>query len=145
MKVEERSFPGTQNSRVAFTAYIDKTISHLRINQTVPFNKVLLNDGNAFNVHTGIFSCPHSGVYLFTFNIETYGNGFIHTKLVVDGENQLDAVTWGLQSTDMSGNTAILRITAGQSVWVATYYSNDVELFKTDTYRYTSFSGVLLY
>ena len=48
-----------------------------------------------------------------------------------------------MHSTDMSGNTAILRITTGQSVWVATYYRNDTELFKTDSYRYTYFCCVL--
>ena len=120
-------------------------MSHLRLNQTIPFDKVLLNDGSAFDVQTHKFVCPHSGVYLFTFNIESYGDSYLHTKLVVDGINQVDAVTWGVHSTDMSGNTAILRITTGQSVWVATYYNNDTELFKTDTFRYTSFSGVLLY
>ena len=69
----------------------------------------------------------------------------MHTKLVIDGINQLDAVTWGTHSTDMSGNTAVLRVTAGQSVRVASYYDNDTELFKTDTFRYTSFYGVFLY
>ena len=82
--------------------------------------------------------CPHSWVYLFTFNIENYGDSYLLTKLVLDG-------TWGLHSTDMTGITAILRVTTGQSVWVGTYYINDTELFKTDTFRYTSFSGVHLY
>ena len=45
----------------------------------------------------------------------------------------------------MGGNIAILRVNVGQSVWMATYDQNDVEFWNSDIYRYTSFSGVLLY
>ena len=139
-----------QMKKVAFTAYLDKKISHLGINHPIPFDKVLINDGNALNVHTGIFLCPQSGVYLFTFNIESVDSrGLIVVKLVIDGVNQLDATASapsGATRTDaMGGNTAIVRVTAGQSVWVATYDQNDVELWNAGVFRYTSFSGVFLY
>ena len=56
-------------THVAFSAYLDKIVSHLGIDHLIPFDKILLNEGNAFNSHTGMFVCPLSGVYLFSFTI----------------------------------------------------------------------------
>ena len=135
-----------QTTRVAFTAYIDKTISHLGINHIVPFDKVLLNEGNAFNTYTGIFHCTQSGVYLFSFTIESDSDGIIAAKLVIDGNNQLDVATdGGSVSFQTASNTAIVRVVSGQSVWVAIYAINDRTLFGTNIFHYTSFSGVLLF
>ena len=135
-----------QTTPIAFTAYLDKTISHLGINHVIPFDKVLLNEGNAFNTHTGMFHCPRSGIYLFSYSVESDRNGVIVAKLVIDGSNQLDVITDGTSGQyQMAGVTAIVRVTAGQSVWVATYQVNDRTLFDDDNFRYTAFSGVLLY
>ena len=46
----KRSFPEVP---VAFTAVLDHEVQHSGIEQTVTFNKILLNDGNAYNNHTG--------------------------------------------------------------------------------------------
>ena len=141
-----RRLTSEQTQKVAFTVYLDRTVSHLRQGQRIPFNKVLLNDGSAFNVQSGAFLCPHTGVYLFTFNINSYAKGEIDAKLVIDGKNQLDAVaSAGTGAYEMSANTAVLRVTAGQAVWVANHWISDITLVNTDNFRYTSFSGVLLY
>ena len=133
------------SGRVAFTAYLDHVVDHLGIDHTIPFDKVLLNDGNGFNVHTGMFQCPRSGVYLFIFYIQSKTQE-VEAKLVVDGNNKIDALTTGTGTGwEMGGNAALLYVNAGQNVWVATYYDNDVSLRNTDSYRYTSFSGMLLY
>ena len=131
---------------MAFTAYLDKTLTHLGINHKIPFDKVLLNEGNAFNTHTGIFLCPQSGVYLFSFSIESNNHGPIVVKLVVDGKNQLYVITDGSGGHfQTAGATSIVRLTSGQSVWVANYNFNDVTLTNYNSFRYTSFSGVLLF
>ena len=127
-----------QTTRVAFTAYLDKTLTHLGLNHIIQFNKVLLNEGN-----TGIFHCPKSGIYLFSFSIESERAGAIVARLVIDGTNQLDAITDGGSGYfEMAGVTAIARVTADQSVWVATYQFNDRTLLDTNMFRYTSFPGV---
>ena len=70
----------------------------------------------------------------------------VDAKLVVDGKNKISAVTTGLKAGwEMAGNAALLYVTAGQSVWISNFYTNDVSLSNSETYRYTSFSGVLLY
>ncbi|XP_060605106.1 uncharacterized protein LOC132757737 isoform X2 [Ruditapes philippinarum] len=61
-RIRRRSFPDVP---VAFTAILDHEVRNSGIDQTVVFNKVLLNDGNAYNVHTGVFTVPKEGVYMF--------------------------------------------------------------------------------
>ena len=135
-----------QTQNVAFTVYLDRTVAQLGLGQRIPFNKVLLNDGNGFNAQRGVFVCPRTGVYLFIFNINSYAKGEIDAKLLIDGKNQLDAVaSAGTGVYEMSGNTAVLRVTVGQSVWVANHWLTKATLVNTDNFRYTSFSGVLLY
>jgi hypothetical protein len=48
-----RSFPETP---FAFSAVLDHNVDHAGIEQTVLFNKVLLNDGNAYNNRTGTYA-----------------------------------------------------------------------------------------
>ena len=59
-------------SAVAFSAYVDTTTS-LSSAQTV-FNKVLLNEQQAYDQSTGVFTCPISGIYMFSFVAGTYRN-----------------------------------------------------------------------
>ena len=101
---------------------LDKTISHLGINHVIPFDNVLLNEGNAFNTR--------SGIYLFYFSIESEHAGVMLAKLVIDGNNQLDGAADGRSGRyDMTSTTAIVCVNSGQSVWVETYQVNDVTFY----------------
>ena len=87
--------PNTGTSKDAFTAYLDHELSHLGIDQTIIFNRVLFNDGNAFNSRSGIFTCPVNGVYMFFFAVGSGYGGSQHqivAKLVTNGVNQVDAI-----------------------------------------------------
>ena len=78
---------------MAFTAYIDADVAHVGINQAVPYNKVASNIGGGFNVHTHVFTAPVSGIYQFTFVISEISQTEMVAKLVVDGQNVVDAIT----------------------------------------------------
>lgn len=45
----------------------------------------------------------------------------------------------------MGGNTAIVRLTQGESVWLEIYQNNDMELVSPTDLRWTTFSGVFLF
>ena len=49
---------------VAFTAYIDSTRS---LSTRTVFNKLLLNEADAYDESTGVFTCPRTGIYMFSF------------------------------------------------------------------------------
>ena len=59
-------------TQIAFTAYLDHDLNNLGTDQVLPFNKVLLNDGQGYNNYTGTFVAPVSGVYSFTYFIGRY-------------------------------------------------------------------------
>ncbi|XP_060605108.1 heavy metal-binding protein HIP-like [Ruditapes philippinarum] len=138
-----RSFPDVP---VAFTAILDHDVRHSGIDQTVVFNKVLLNDGNAYNFHTGVFSVPREGVYMFNL---AFGAGYeshrLWMRIVVDGQEKVSGVADTLQNYhDAQGtNFVILHLHKGDSVWVSTFMVSDVTIYGSQ--KLTTFSGVLLY
>jgi hypothetical protein len=58
-----------ENGPVAFSSYVTNYQSNVAEHKTIRFDSAVLNDGNAYNNHTGIFTCPVSGVYLVSFFI----------------------------------------------------------------------------
>ena len=77
---------------IGFTAYLDHTAQHLGVDQTIIFNNALFNDGAAYNSHSGIFTCPENGVYLFFFEVGSGLQNQVVAKLVANSVNQVDAI-----------------------------------------------------
>ena len=133
---------------VGFSTYLSKSIQHMGNGHTIKLDQVLLNDGNGYNAFTGIFTVPRSGVYLLTFTINVYNKDFkTEVRLVKNNLNIIDAVAWptGQGHDTMGGNSALIRLTQGEAVWLENYHQVDSEIISNTGYRYTAFSGVLLY
>ncbi|KAK3588168.1 hypothetical protein CHS0354_012233 [Potamilus streckersoni] len=130
---------------VAFSVYITDYVRHLGINQAIEYDGVLTNEGNVYNAHTGIFTCPQDGLYL-TFFVTTINNQSVWVQLMVDDVNVSDAVSYSLRDSqdDQGGNVAILRLRMGQSVWTSTHYHGDSILVANTEFQHMTFSGVRL-
>ena len=60
--------PGVPLNPVAFTAHAySKTYS--TSGETITFDDVTTNIGDAFDAPTGVFTCPVTGVYVFHFSV----------------------------------------------------------------------------
>ena len=59
---------------VAFSAYVDQNTPPSGANNKFVFNKVLTNEGEAYDESTGVFTCPISGIYVFTVVASTFNN-----------------------------------------------------------------------
>ncbi|WAQ99248.1 C1QL4-like protein [Mya arenaria] len=137
-------------ANVAFSAYLSRTQSHVT-NTDIKFDKVLLNDGQGYNAFTGAFTAPLSGVYMFSFYFDSRTLSFL--QLVIDGVNQVDAVANrhvlndfnDRKAQSMGGNTCIVHVDHGQAVQVRVYEIPDAEVASSDTFRLSTFSGMLLY
>ena len=132
---------------VAFSAYLDHVIYHMGSGHTIKCNQVLLNDGNHYNTFTGIFTVPWTGVYLLTFNFGVeHINDWTEVRLLVNNRNVVHSGVQVLGSVQRltSGNTAIIRLNQGESVWLESV-KNDSEVISGPTWRWTTFSGALLY
>ena len=133
--------------RVAFSTYLDHEIYNMGQGHHIICNQVLLNDGNHYNSFTGIFTVPQTGVYLLTFSFGVQNrNHWTEVRLVVNNREIVDAVGQVLGNLQRltSGNTAIIRLNQGESVWLENI-ANDSEVMSEQGYRWTTFSGVLLY
>ncbi|XP_069135892.1 complement C1q-like protein 4 [Argopecten irradians] len=134
-------------SRVAFYAMIRYNIPHVNARQTLHFDSVQTNDGNAYNPGTGTFTCPETGTYMFHWSINqatpTQGlGGTISTNLLHNG-----ILSGALQTGDnnvpsSSSNSAVLHLRAGDRVYI------QVSQASTDAYigqTYSGFSGFKLF
>ncbi|KAK3611586.1 hypothetical protein CHS0354_018101 [Potamilus streckersoni] len=132
--------------QVAFSAYLTHREYHLGITQVIKYDSVLINEGNFYNPLTGIFTCPEDGIYLFSFFTAAYGNHKNWVRLVVDNVNLSGATSEGTRDyhDDQGGNVAIIRLRAGQSVWMSVVHAGDAELDADSEHHHVTFSGVRL-
>ncbi|XP_063425361.1 uncharacterized protein LOC134708644 [Mytilus trossulus] len=132
---------------IAFSAYLDHNID-FGAHQILKYNRIITNEGNGYNVHTGSFTCPESGMYLLSFSIGQRGDSAprgAYIYLMVNSVNVIDSVVDSFHNTQdlQGGNTVIIRLKAGDVVFTEGGASDHVE--GSTGLRLTSFSGVLLY
>ena len=94
-----------------------------------------------------LFRAPVSGVYSFTFVIAQRHHYEIRTNLFVDGKVVVGAIAEGIKKYhDTQGtNTVNVHVCKGKPVWVESYSSRGRLEGSKDNFRYTSFSGHILY
>lgn len=57
---------------IAFQSSLSKTLENMKNQKTVIFDKVSLNEGNAYDKTSGIFVAPLDRIYSFTFTMLTH-------------------------------------------------------------------------
>jgi hypothetical protein len=115
---------------------------------TIVFTDIVLNLGDSYNTDTGVFTVPLGGIYLFTVQLCIYNNKQINYGLVVDGV-YMDLAKYH----DNSGSVCCYKLTttisvkSGNKVWVKVISRSGSGqiLHHSDTYYWTSFSGVLIH
>lgn len=133
---------------VAFSAYLSKPVEHMGVGHTIKPDGIYINDGNAYNSYTGTFTVSESGVYLLTFTVSCWhASHAAEVELVVDNVSMgsAKANTANNGYTAMATKTLILRLSAGQSVWLQAFYVSDGDISSDIRNKFTTFSGVLLY
>lgn len=107
---------------VAFFAYLSKSEPNAGAHQTFVFDVDHTNIGGHYSHHTGVFSCPSHGVYVFSWSIYCYRGGYVYSELVVNSSPVsgkfagAGSVTNILSSTDL----AIVELNAGDEVYIRT-------------------------
>ncbi|XP_072046464.1 uncharacterized protein [Amphiura filiformis] len=137
---------GERNGRSAFTAFKRSSQSG-NDGDVLTFQVTETNIGSNFDINTNRFTCQIPGVYWFTFTIcrnHDSHNPFV--DLVKDGTKITRAYFYENVSGSMlaqSTNGAVLQLAAGNQVWLQ-FGSNRLQVF-SDSSKYTTFSGFLLY
>lgn len=92
--------------------------------ETIVFDKVLLNEGNAYNEKTGKFTATVDGVYSFNWSILSLSGKFFISEIVHD--SALIAYDYcdgrGRNSGYvMTSNQANIKLKKGDKVWIRTH------------------------
>ncbi|XP_052820133.1 protein HP-25 homolog 1-like [Mya arenaria] len=136
-----------QEEMFAFTSYLDHNLHHLGIDHPIVFNKVLLNEGSVYNPANGMFTCQIDGLYVFSFFVADFARQQVVARLSVNGVNQVDAIADTSNThqymESQGGNLAVVRLTAGQAVWIASYRHPETSVYATgvDRFQGSYYSG----
>ena len=97
--------------------------------ETVIFDKVLLNEGKAYNQRTGEFTATIEGVYSFSWKTLTNSGKYFVSEIVHNGNpiafNHCDArgISTGYASTS---NQANIKMKKRDKVWIRGQGSNGI-------------------
>ncbi|XP_077977374.1 caprin-2-like [Glandiceps talaboti] len=139
--------------RIAFSAARTSSMTSNQFVDIIVYDHVFTNVGNGYNPLTGIFTCPVSGYYFFTFNALKHVNSNLHIQLTKNNE-QIIAAHSGMASGDsgpeeiqQTGNDVIIPCNKGDQVWMKLPYaeSKPFFLFSHPGHKYASFSGYMLF
>jgi hypothetical protein len=104
------------NHRPAFSAFLSDHVSGLGKEQTIPFDEVLLNEGNAYDPVLHAFICPVNGIYMFQSVVMCNLNQYMQTEIVTDGTTltrMYSSGATGSDGYDQGFNSAIVRCNQG--------------------------------
>ncbi|XP_060579687.1 cerebellin-4-like isoform X2 [Ruditapes philippinarum] len=129
---------------VAFFAKRNAHLQHASAHQTVIFDAIVTNLGNAYNSSAGVFVAPVAGTYVFSTTLISINFQSAHAQFAVNGAaitnmyvSQGDATT----GDDTTSQTIVLQLQKG----------DDVSIQNKDPDRgfhgisHSIFSGFLLY
>ncbi|XP_069111502.1 complement C1q-like protein 4 [Argopecten irradians] len=127
-----------QDVKVAFYTFI----SYETDAAILKFDTIHLNEGNGYNSSTGVFTCPVSGTYKFTWSVQIQNTDWGHALVdfMLNGTTKGFTITFGPKEYT-SSNTVILRLKFGDRIWLQ---KRSVKRIKVAAYE-TSFSGHFLY
>ncbi|XP_028261655.1 complement C1q-like protein 2 isoform X3 [Parambassis ranga] len=131
------------STKVVFSATTSPVgaIGPYNIDTTLVYRRVITNEGNAYNQHTGIFTAPVAGTYYFTFFYHAGGQHWVKLDLMKNSQIMVDSSDHQTvnDGADNGGNAAFLRLQRGDQVFVR---------MRANTHVWgegaTTFSGFLL-
>uniref|UniRef100_A0A3Q3S712 C1q domain-containing protein n=1 Tax=Mastacembelus armatus TaxID=205130 RepID=A0A3Q3S712_9TELE len=131
--------------KVAFTAALGSSMGPFGQDTPVKYQRILSNIGSSYNPATGIFTAMVRGVYYFTFTMYNNNSGQPNSVVSLMLNSQRVVSTWDTEGEDIhdsATNAALLRLEAGDNVFVK-LYANRV-LYDDGNY-YNTFSGFLVF
>ncbi|XP_062593465.1 EMILIN-2-like, partial [Saccostrea cucullata] len=121
---------------IAFNAYITKRLQFPDSPVNVVYDGVYFNHGNAYNNHTGVFTTPADGLYVFTWSSLVAPKKLFDAEILVNGQRQGLGNCYNRQSKgyESCSNTVPLLLKIGDIINIRTttadYLHEDWSSFK---------------
>lgn len=110
------------------------------------YDKIITNEGGAYDTRHGHFVAPYSGMYLLSFSVMNSNGDCVYLEMVKNGVRI--AVVYAHSSNyNMGSQTILNHLDASDMVWVRHSRGDTTtpEIYGSATEPYNTFSGVLLY
>lgn len=133
---------GTSNKAIAFYASITHDIASFPIQVVLKYDKVWLNEGNAYNSADGKFRVPVDGLYHFYIKTQVRPDSELNLDIARDGKRIVSAFSYGDATFYGSGAASVvLHATKGQVIYVRTRLNNSAHLYGNN---WNIFTGYLI-
>ena len=113
----------------------------------IKYKTVILNEGSGYDLNSGEFTAPVSGVYQFSYFIGHSKNPHSQSwaRLVANGTVINAAVVDKFHDGQdiQGGNVGIVRLNAGDKAWIEAWYVPEAT-FHADK-GFSTFSGFFIY
>lgn len=125
---------------IAFQSSRTEVLKNVKNQETVIYDKVLLNEGKAYDKITGKFTATVKGVYAFSWTTLTFSGKYFITEIVHNGN--IIAYSYcdgrGLSGYAGTSNQANIKMEKGDKVWIRAH-GNDGKFAMGG--HYCNFSG----
>ena len=109
--------------------------------QVLVFDEIVINEGQGYDNHTGVFTAPLDGFYNFNIHVVSYSKSLFHLGLLHNGRQVIDVHKSGDVNYGSASNSVLVKLGKQDQVkLVSRYISSDVD----GSWQSTTFSGHLL-
>ena len=131
--------PASSN-KVAFTAAVT-SLSTTWNSWTLVFPVVIHSIGGGYNRHTGVFTTPRDGHYVFFVTVVEFVKQYSQVDIVLNRSPKVRTTGYGSASFQTGANMVVLQLPRGDTVWVRYFYGKG---YYTADVPITTFSAFLL-
>ena len=122
---------------------ISPTETKYSANSIIKFSNVQLNVGNAYDVNSGVFTAPVSGLYLFTAQLCVHKGNHIYMEIVKNGNALQRSLVESSGSHQCCNADTVDVLTQGDTV-ILKASDTYTTIFTADLVMWSSFTGALL-
>lgn len=108
--------------------------------ETVIFDTVLSNNGEAYSVDTGKFTAPLPGTYYFFSTILSGYNTKVESAIIVNDKEVARMYSGAHDAHGSGSNAVVVNLRSGDAVWVRLLYQGGTHVHG----YYSAFTGFIL-
>ncbi|XP_069136623.1 cerebellin-1-like [Argopecten irradians] len=131
----------TLTAPVVFHATLSNSYSVMSPKQTIVYNTVITNQGNAYDSNFGVFKAQFPGLYEFVATVSAYSGYYVDVEMVLNNR-MLCRAHAGSPNMEIGMCVSMVHLNTGDDVFVRHYSGRGTYIY--GGYAYPSFSGHLI-